>query len=232
MKSNRHKSFLLPAIILAFGIVLIQSCTKTPTPAFSFQPLVNPEAGDTIFFTNASLNATIYDWNFGDGNNSSVMDPMHIYDASGSYDVSLTASNPKKSENVTETIVINDPTILSVQTLEDDEQTPVANVEVWVYDSEEHFTNNYFEPQFAAYTDENGLASFYNLEAQVYIVDVYLETDSGSWSGYYPNIDALTLNEENAWGLIMDFKATGATKGLENKRSNRTQGLETRSFKK
>lgn len=47
----------------------------------------------TITFTNTSTNATNYTWDFGDGNTSSQINPVHIYSAEGDYTVALTASN-------------------------------------------------------------------------------------------------------------------------------------------
>ncbi len=49
---------------------------------------------DTITFTdNSALNATSWQWNFGDGNSSTEQNPGHTYTNEGTYTVSLTASN-------------------------------------------------------------------------------------------------------------------------------------------
>jgi len=47
----------------------------------------------TISFTNTSVNAVNYNWDFGDGNSSSQEDPVYVYSFEGNYTVSLTASN-------------------------------------------------------------------------------------------------------------------------------------------
>ncbi|MBX7238353.1 MAG: PKD domain-containing protein, partial [Bacteroidia bacterium] len=47
----------------------------------------------TSTFTNSSLNATSYQWNFGDGGTSTVATPTHTYNSSGNYTVTLIASN-------------------------------------------------------------------------------------------------------------------------------------------
>ncbi len=52
----------------------------TPTADFSF---VEGKFG-TIEFTNASIDATIYEWNFGDGWISDEVDPIHQYDTTNS----------------------------------------------------------------------------------------------------------------------------------------------------
>ena len=60
MIAQKFRSVLIATVLFAAGIFIISSCTKTPVPAFSYSPVSNPEAGDTIKFTNASLDATSY----------------------------------------------------------------------------------------------------------------------------------------------------------------------------
>jgi PKD repeat protein len=59
-----------------------------PTP--SFEIITN---NLMISLQNNSLNATSYFWNFGDGNTSSLENPVHTYSTPGVYEVSLNASN-------------------------------------------------------------------------------------------------------------------------------------------
>ncbi|MFZ2498125.1 TIGR04279 domain-containing protein [Methanosarcina sp.] len=47
----------------------------------------------TVRFTDLSENATGWDWNFGDGTNSTEQNPEHTYSAAGNYTVTLMASN-------------------------------------------------------------------------------------------------------------------------------------------
>jgi len=64
-------------------------------------PVANFKADDTVScsnsltvnFTDLSSNATLWSWNFGDGNSSSVQNPSHTYSSYGSYTVTLTVSN-------------------------------------------------------------------------------------------------------------------------------------------
>lgn len=49
---------------------------------------------DTVAtFTNTSVGATTYAWDFGDGNTSTSTSPVHEYSATGTYTVTLTATN-------------------------------------------------------------------------------------------------------------------------------------------
>ncbi len=47
----------------------------------------------TVTFTNTSQNSTVYTWDFGDGNTSNALNPIHTYDSDGVYTVTLNASN-------------------------------------------------------------------------------------------------------------------------------------------
>jgi PKD repeat protein len=59
-----------------------------PTASFAYD--VN---GLTVSFTNTSLNATSYQWSFGDGTTSTEENPVHVYTDNRIYDVSLIAYN-------------------------------------------------------------------------------------------------------------------------------------------
>ena len=74
--------------------------TAAPTAQFTAD---NTENCDGIVnFTDETLNApTSWFWQFGDGNISSQQNPTHVYDASGSYDVTLEACNDIGCETLT-----------------------------------------------------------------------------------------------------------------------------------
>lgn len=48
---------------------------------------------DTISFINQTSNANTYSWDFGDGNTSSDLQPVHVYSSPGIYTVTLTVTN-------------------------------------------------------------------------------------------------------------------------------------------
>jgi PKD repeat protein len=65
-----------------------------PLPTADFTSEVNEGCeGIEIAFTNLSLNADSWHWDFGDGTTSSNENPSHVYNTSGLYTVSLTAYN-------------------------------------------------------------------------------------------------------------------------------------------
>jgi PKD repeat protein len=53
--------------------------------------------GLTATFNNISTSATNYLWDFGDGNTSTVKNPVHTYAVAGTYTVKLSAINPCKT---------------------------------------------------------------------------------------------------------------------------------------
>jgi gliding motility-associated-like protein len=73
--------------------------TVTPLPIAGFTaPFTTPEINPTVPFTNTSINAASYLWNFGDllspmNDTSSEQNPAHTYTSPGTYCVHLTASN-------------------------------------------------------------------------------------------------------------------------------------------
>jgi PKD repeat protein len=66
-------------------------------------------SGNTATFTNLSTsiaNTLNYSWNFGDGITSSIASPSHTYTTSGTYTITLIASNCIFSHTITKTIQI------------------------------------------------------------------------------------------------------------------------------
>jgi PKD repeat protein len=59
------------------------------------------QEGATVNFTNSSWRSTEYAWNFGDGNSSVEMSPVHTFDNPGNYSVSLIASNECGDDTLT-----------------------------------------------------------------------------------------------------------------------------------
>ncbi len=75
----------------------------TPTPyAFFIQSSVQK----TTTFSNNSIDATSYSWNFGDGQTSTLTNPVHTYATSGAYNVVLTATNVCGSTTYTRAISV------------------------------------------------------------------------------------------------------------------------------
>ena len=63
-----------------------------PIASFTFSP-VPPQENTFTQFTNQSSGATNYVWKFGDGDSSTEVNPQHLFNATGIYNVCLTAIN-------------------------------------------------------------------------------------------------------------------------------------------
>ncbi len=76
------------------------------TAAFSATPPISCSAPASISFTNNSWNGTTYQWDFGDGNNSTLANPTHTYLLPGSYNVTLITTGTGNCVGA-DTLVIN-----------------------------------------------------------------------------------------------------------------------------
>lgn len=111
----------------------ISTGTVPPTASFSYE--VDTADYHKINFTNLSINADSYAWDFGDGNASSDQSPSHTYADTGSYTVSLTASTAIGDMDVATmqidvaapaTIFINNPSF-DDEAVRDDNRTAWRN---------------------------------------------------------------------------------------------------------
>lgn len=104
-------------IILAIIPLIFTSCTKDPYADFVASTTI-VEIGEMVYFTNHSIEASYYEWNFDDGNFSFNLNSNHSWIEPGIYFVSLTAFNDEKS----------DIAIMEIEVLEAPD--PVANFNV------------------------------------------------------------------------------------------------------
>jgi gliding motility-associated-like protein len=74
----------------------VDSTEKTiivhPAPTADFA-ISTAQLNEPFIFTNKSVGADLYNWNFGDGEGSQESDPIHMYRKTGSYTTCLIASN-------------------------------------------------------------------------------------------------------------------------------------------
>lgn len=72
-----------------------------PTADFQFAHSGTFCENDNLFtFTNNSLNATAYTWDFGDGNTDTTTNPSHTYSSDGTHIITLIAQNNYCSSNI------------------------------------------------------------------------------------------------------------------------------------
>jgi len=81
---------------------------NTVTAFFNTAPLVGcPPL--PVQFTQSLLGITFWTWNFGDGNTSQDADPLYIYAAEGTYEVSLIVSNGCAADTMTQQVQVLSP---------------------------------------------------------------------------------------------------------------------------
>lgn len=91
-------------------IVAFYGCEENDT-AYEFVDSSTPSSlysaeisGLEVAFSNESAHATNYLWDFGDGDTSSMENPVHIYDVKGEYTVALSAIDNNDSTDVFSTM--------------------------------------------------------------------------------------------------------------------------------
>jgi PKD repeat protein len=83
-----------------------------PAPVASFtMDKITAATGETITFTNTSVNATSYSWDFGDGGTSTHQNPTHAYSSAGNYLITLKATGDGGLTQVSQSIEI---TVLAI----------------------------------------------------------------------------------------------------------------------
>jgi hypothetical protein len=84
-----------------------QSGSSIPSASFTVSS-ASPVVNQTLAFTDTSAGSpTAWSWTFGDGTVSSVQNPSHAFTATGSYSVTLTASNAAGSNSVSHVVTVS-----------------------------------------------------------------------------------------------------------------------------
>jgi PKD repeat protein len=98
-KKMRRKFILMSALLVA--AIIYCGCEKKedrtpippPTPPTAdFTYVLTNHVTRTVDFTNTSIHAQSYLWNFGDATTSTLVSPQHSFPSYGNYTVKLTAS--------------------------------------------------------------------------------------------------------------------------------------------
>jgi len=111
MRPLKHLQILLCSLFL----LTIVGCQKQPLASFTVSTN-SIGVGKTIVFTNTSVDADTYVWDFGDGGKSTLTSPTHIYTLVGTFSVTLTASskNGEKKDIATTSITVNNSSEVTI----------------------------------------------------------------------------------------------------------------------
>ncbi|MGB3184176.1 MAG: PKD domain-containing protein [Cyclobacteriaceae bacterium] len=136
--------------------------TQGPSPSFTFN---NSCVGDIIDFTNTSegQDITEYFWDFSDGTTSTVSDPVHRYEQSGVYSVSLTvtSANGCQSTDVRQVEVLGAPFVDFVTEnacsgapvqLTDQSDAGEGNIVSWRWEIQEDNETTVYTDQYPVHT--------------------------------------------------------------------------------
>lgn len=100
----KHRLFLVALLITLFAGCKTEEPETQPSAKFSYS-----QDALTVTFTNESLHAKTYFWDFGDGSTLSTKNPTKTYSSSGTYKVTLKATNITKSSTYEVTINVSKP---------------------------------------------------------------------------------------------------------------------------
>ena len=150
----------------------------------------------TTYFTNSSQGSKFYLWNFGDGTTSNDINPIHIYNSSGIYNVSLISENDNMgmcSDTFQIDITINNP-LVGVSYLN------TSNLFIYYYNNQIEFSLPIEFANFKSY-------KIFDLNGKV-ILDGYLSSENNQTlnvsalnSGYY----IFSIYNENLNGVNEKF---------------------------
>jgi len=102
---------LLALVLLMFAGASCSSdddiIVETPQPEANFSVEMIPDNPQLVSFTNSSVDAEEFIWNFGDESEGSTQKhPTHKYEGPGTYNVNLTAVNGDKSAEMSQEITV------------------------------------------------------------------------------------------------------------------------------
>jgi hypothetical protein len=109
----KNTSQIFKILSLFIAITIAVGCSEDDTVvakelSAGFTQTINQNTG-AVTFLNTSANAVSYLWDFGDGTNSSLLNPIKVYSSGGTYVVVLqVTSSDGVSATFQDTIVINE----------------------------------------------------------------------------------------------------------------------------
>jgi len=87
------------AVNRALGTLVVVVDTRIMSPVVDLSAKADLNQWNRVLFTNNSSYITSSEWDFGDGSTSTEMNPSHVYDEAGMYDVTLTATGISGEES-------------------------------------------------------------------------------------------------------------------------------------
>ncbi len=96
-------------VLITNLFLVYKACAVPPIAAFTLAPQIGCALPHTSFFTDQSTAPDSWLWDFGDGNTSTIQNPVHNYATFGDYTISLTVTNTDGSDTATDEVNISIP---------------------------------------------------------------------------------------------------------------------------
>ena len=203
MKNTLYLLILIP--------LLLFSCEMIPEASF-YADTDSPVVGEAVYFTNESINADRFEWDFGDNTFSDDPNPVHAYNGTGTYMVTLTAfSRSRLSDKAYLEINVLIPTLLEIEVLEYYDEYPVEGASVRLYPTLTDWDNE-TNMISEGITDASGKTVFSGLGSYVYYVDVW-EANHNNYTLRDEDVgfirtDQIRPNEINRFLAYVDYTGT------------------------
>ncbi|MEL7124259.1 MAG: peptidylprolyl isomerase, partial [Bacteroidota bacterium] len=131
---NQVNNYLL---FFAVSTIVLSSCSR-PTANFTYRG--ESVAPAIVTFENFSEKAERFEWQFGDGDTTSMVSPEHRFMESGTYNVILTAYKGKKKRMTEKEITIDPPKFCLVEV-----QTEFGNMLIQLSDATPEHRDNFLK---------------------------------------------------------------------------------------
>jgi hypothetical protein len=178
------------------AIITFSSCERKPDSSF-FSSEIEVRVHEDVYFTNTSLDAVYYKWDFDDGTYSRGVNPVHSWEMPGIYTVILASYSDSYVDRSYQDITVLPTTDLEIEVLEYYDKYPVANASVILYGSYQDWLDEK-NKLIEGFTDVSGRVLFTNLDVKRYYVDV--------WEEHHNNY---TLAEEDPGFIETDILVDG-----------------------
>lgn len=237
-KKEKSFSLLLATVCIILFLILAVSTASTSTtqigsPSANFTCNVSQGyAPLTVQFNDSSVNATEWNWDFGDGSNSTVQSPEHTYLSAGNYTVNLTVNNANGTNSTLSTINVTEkPTpVPPVADFCSDVTSGEAPLSVQFTDLSQNATSRVWDFGDGYNTTDKNPEHTYN-EIGTYTVTLRVSNEVGSdtktgiitvGSGSIDSIDngQTTTNNENSTNTNNNTKINTCINSTNNETSN------------
>ena len=174
----RGSLFLLVTLLMA-----VMACTEdvpNASPQISFMVSENPLVNQEVTFTNTSTKGSSFEWDFGDGNISTLENPTHVYLEAGRFTVTLIVFDGSKEDTFSQSIsVLSLPTAsfsvpegtnYSIFPVEFTNTSVAANTYLWTFGDSNGSTSTNAHPSFLF--DQEG----------TYVITMEASNDAGTTS--------------------------------------------------